>query len=181
MTVYKPEKGRRTYEIALTGVMLALSVVVLFFASIVPGIELSVLALSGMIVLIIVSETSIKRGILFFAASVILSFIIIPNKSILLIYGFIFGPYSIFKSFVDIKIKKRFPAFVIKLLFFNIFLAAGFLIFRWAFFAGVELPDLGWYLILAGAQIMLVLYDVILTMVMRVYDRVIPEKLKGKR
>lgn len=161
--------------------MLALSVVVLFFSSIVPGIELTILAASGVIVMIVVSETSIRGGIIFYIAAVILAFLIIPNKSILLMYAFIFGPYSIIKSIIERYIKNRIIEYVLKIISFNILLGAGFLIFKEAFFAGIELPDLAWYLILIGAQVMLVLYDYILTLVVRIYERIIPESVRGRR
>lgn len=161
--------------------MLALSVVVLFFASIVPGIELTVLAISGAIVMIIVSETNVKVSIVFYGAAVLLSFLIIPNKSILIIYAFIFGPYSIIKSVIEKYTNNRIVEYIAKILAFNALLGAGFLIFKEAFFTGIELPDLAWYLILAGAQVMFVLYDYILTLIIRIYDRIIPESVRGRR
>ena len=159
--------------------MVALSVVVLFFASIVPGVELTVLAVSGAISMIIVSETNIRGGIVFFAAVTLLSFLIIPNKSILLIYVFIFGPYSIIKFIIEKYANNIILQYILKLVAFNAMLGLGFLIFREAFFAGVELPDFAWYLILMGAQVMFVLYDYILTLIMRIYVKVIPESIRG--
>lgn len=161
--------------------MLALSVVVLFFSSIVPGMELTVLAVSGVVAMIVVSETSIRGGIVFYAATVLLAFLIIPNKSILLLYAFIFGPYSIIKTIIERFIKNKLIQYILKLLAFNFLMGIGFLLFKEAFFAGIELPDLAWYLILIGAQIMLVLYDYILTLVMRIYERVIPENIRGSK
>ena len=160
--------------------MLALSVVVLFFSSIVPGMELTVLAVSGVIAMIVVSETSIKGGIVFYAANVLLAFLIIPNKSILLLYAFIFGPYSIIKKVIERFVKNKIVQYILKLAGFNILMGVGVLIFKEAFFAGIELPDMAWYIILIAAQVMLILYDYILTLVMRIYERIIPENIRGE-
>jgi len=174
-------KTRKTYEIALTGVFLALSVVVLFFSSIVPGIELSLLAISGVMIMIVVHETSIKRGIVFFTASLLLSFLIIPNKSILMLYGFVFGPYTLKKVFIERYFKNKILEYILKLIVFNILLGLGYLIFKGAFFSSIELPGFAWYIVLVSAQIMLVLYDYILTLIIRFYDRVIPAGVRGER
>ena len=164
---------------ALSGIFLALSVLILFFASIVPGIELSILALSGVLVMVIVNEVNIKGSIVFFAASLLLAFLIVPNKSILLMYAFIFGPYSIIKSIIEKYLNNKVTQYILKLIAFNILLGAGFFIFKEGFFIGVELPDLAWYLILMGAQFMLILYDIILTLIMSLYERIIPESIRG--
>ena len=166
---------------ALSGIFLALSLVVLFVASIVPGIELTVLALSGVLVMIIVNELSIRGGVVFFVGSVVLAFLIVPNKSILLIYSFIFGPYSIIKMVIEKYANNKIIQYILKIIAFNFLLGAGFFIFKEAFFAGVELPGLAWYLILAGAQIILILYDFILTLVMSLYEKIIPEAIRKMR
>lgn len=174
-------KGQtKTYEIALSGVFLALSVVFLFFASIVPGIELTILALSGVLIMIFVNEVNIKGGVLLYVASLLLSFLIVPNKSILLMYGFIFGPYSIIKAAIERYVNSRVLQYVLKILMFNLLLGAGFLIFKAAFFTGVNLPDFAWYILLAGAQAMLILYDFILTYVVRFYEQIIPKRIRKK-
>ena len=177
----KIRNTHRTYEIALTGIMLTLSMLVLFFASFTPGIELSLLALSGLLIMIVIHETSLKMGVLFFIASLILSFIIIPNKAILILYFFIFGPYTLIKSVIEKHIDNKFGRYILKLVTFNALLILGYVIFRQALFSGVVLPDQAWYILLIGAQVMLLLYDGILTLAVGFYNRKIPDRVKGKK
>lgn len=154
----------------------------LFLASIIPGLELTVLAISGLLVMIIINEVNIKGGLAFYVATGLLAFLIIPNKSIMLLYIFIFGPYSIIKSFIEKYFSNhKILEYILKILSFDILLAAGFMIFKEAFFAGINLPDFAWWMLLIGAQVMLILYDFILTYAVRFYERRVPESIRGKR
>ena len=70
----------RTYVIAASGICLALAMVFLFAGSVVPGVELTMFALSSLFVAVIVIESGTGAGIIFYIASVLLGFVIIPNK-----------------------------------------------------------------------------------------------------
>lgn len=155
--------------------------VVLFIAGIIPGFELTVLALSGALVMIIVNEVNIKGGAAFYVAVTLLSFLIVPNKSILLMYAFVFGPYSVIKAVIEKYIHNKILEYILKLLAFNIMITLGFMLFKEAFFTGIGLPNYAWMLLLAGAEVMFILYDFILTFIIRFYERMVPESVRGKR
>ena len=67
-------------KIALGGICLALTVIFLFGGSIVPGIELTLFAISSLFTAVMILETGVKGGVLLYAGAVLLGFAIIPNK-----------------------------------------------------------------------------------------------------
>lgn len=155
---------------------------ILFLASIIPGFELTVLAISGVLVMIIVNEVNLKGGLAFYVATALLAILIIPNKSIMLIYVLVFGPYSVIKGCIEkYFIDHRVLEYVLKILSFNLLLGAGIMIFKEGFLSGVSLPGFTWWVLLLGAQVMLILYDFILTYVVRFYESRVPESIRGKR
>ena len=75
--------GKRisAYQLALGGVFLALTVVSLFVASVIPGFELTFYALSSVFIGLMILETGIDRGLIVYVAAVFLGFVLIPNKN----------------------------------------------------------------------------------------------------
>lgn len=161
---------------------MALSILILFLASIIPGLELTVLAISGLLVMIIVNEVNIRGGLVFYVATALLAILIIPSKSVMLVYVFIFGPYSIIKAVIEkLIIDHKVVEYILKILAFNLLLCAGIMLFKGAFLADIALPGFAWWILLIGAQIMLILYDFILTYAVRFYESRVPESIRGKR
>jgi hypothetical protein len=155
-----------TKKIATGGILLALSVVTLFGAAFVPGIELTLYALSSVYVAVIVIESGAGMGWLFYIASVLLSAILVPNKAGLIPYVIFFGVYAIIKYWIEKSKKLSQPVeIILKLLFANAMLALGYAVFGAAFTGAIQLPDAAWPVLLAGAQLFFLAYDYILTLV----------------
>ena len=88
------ERSRKTNRLALGGIFLALTVVSLFIASVVPGIELTFYALSSVFIGLMILETGIGGGLLVYAAAALLGFLLIPNKAAVVPFIFFFGIYN---------------------------------------------------------------------------------------
>lgn len=80
-------KTSKTMKIALGGICLALTVIFLFGGSIVPGIELTLFAISSLFTAVMILETGVKGGVLLYAGAVLLGFAIIPNKLAMIPYA----------------------------------------------------------------------------------------------
>lgn len=94
-------KTSKTMKIALGGICLALTVIFLFGGSIVPGIELTLFAISSLFTAVMILETGVKGGVLLYAGAVLLGFAIIPNKLAMIPYAFFFGYYGIVKYYIE--------------------------------------------------------------------------------
>jgi hypothetical protein len=112
----RQQQRLRTKTTALGGIMLALSVVTLFLASFVPGFELTLYAVSSLYTAVMIMETRVKGGGLFYIASSILALLLVPNKAAVLPYLFFFGLYGIVKFYIE-KIRKQPVEIILKLVF----------------------------------------------------------------
>lgn len=163
-------ESMNTKKIATAGVLLALSIATLFAAAFVPGIELTLYALSTVYVAIIVIEFTPNTGWLFYFASVMLSFILVPNKGALIPYALFFGVYAMIKYYLETFKKIPQPVeIILKLVFFNLMFTLGFLFFGAIFTGSINIPDLALPIVLIGAQVFFLLYDYILTMIIGFY------------
>lgn len=160
----------RTKMIAASGILLALSVVTLFAATFVPGIELTLFALSSAYVAFVLIEFKHGAGWIFYIASVLLSFVLVPNKAALIPYALFFGVFPIIKYYIEKRRKlPQVAEVLLKLVFFNGMFAAGFYLFGEAFTGSLQIPDLAFPLIIAGGQIFFLAYDYILSLIIGFY------------
>ncbi|WP_027399314.1 hypothetical protein [Anaerovorax odorimutans] len=159
-----------TKGVAMGGVMIALSMITLFLATFMPGIELTLYAIASFYTAFIILESGIKAGWIFYLASAILSILLIPNKVGLLPFVMFFGLYGIIKYYIE-KLKKQPIEIILKLLFFNIILASGIFFFKEAFLGNIKIPDFSRPLIIGGAQIIFLFYDYLFTMGIGFYLR----------
>lgn len=187
MIAYKESENmnKKIYYISINGVYMAMAVALLFFATIMPGIEMSIYALAGLVLGLVILETGIKSGMFHYAGTLILSFIIIPNKVAILPYATFFGIYGFVKFYIE-KIKSALWQLILKVCFFIIMFSTIFLGFKEVLFANVELPDISKGLLFIGGLIMFVLYDYIYTLGMNLYLKRIKRnkvrfKLSGKK
>lgn len=167
-------QSTKTRDIATGGILLALSVITLFGATTMPGIELTLYLLSSVYVTIVVIELKPRMAFLFFFASLILSFVLIPNKVGLIPYLFYFGIYPVAKYYIEKGRKFSRPMeIVLKLVICNAALVIGYLIFGELVIGSIKLPDLPMPALLitvaVGVQVLFLLSDYILTLVIGFY------------
>lgn len=158
----------KTSAIALGGICLALTVVFVFAGSIVPGIELTLFAISSLFVAVMIMESGVRAGIILYVAAALLGFILVPNKLAMIPYVFFFGYYGILKYYIE-KLPKGFMQVLIKLAFYAVVMCVGLLAFKELLLGSISLPDHPTaILIIAGIAMMLV-YDYIYTLLINFY------------
>ena len=161
-------RSNNTFKIALGGICLALTVAFMFGGSFVPGIELTLYAISSFFIAVMIIETGLKGGIGLYAASVLLGLLIIPNKLGILPYALLFGLYGIVKYAIE-KVKHPAGQIVLKILFFGTILSLALLFFKELFLGAVELPDFPFPVLLICGILFLLLYDAIYTYLINMY------------
>lgn len=168
-------KSSKTSKIALGGICLALTVVFMFAGSIVPGIELTLFAVSSLFTAVMIIEAGVKGGILMYAAAVILGLVIIPNKLAMIPYAFFFGYYGILKYYIE-KLKGRYIQLIVKIIFFAVVLCTGLIGFKDLLLGSIHLPDYPVAVLIIAGIVMMVVYDYIYTMLINFYVRRIKNK-----
>ena len=155
----------KSKHIAESGILIALTLVVLYATSLLPISTLSVLTISSCLIPICIIRTNIKNAFLVYASSSILSLMIVPIN-ISIAYIFFFGIYGIIKYYIE-KIHKLPYEILLKLLIFNILLLIIYFIIS-RFIGNFVLPY-SLYIIFILAQIIFLFYDYALTLIITIY------------
>ena len=153
--------------IAESGLLVALTLVILYATSVIPISTLSILTVASCLIPISIIRTSIKNTILVYAASSVLSFFLFPTN-IALYYTLFFGVYGIIKYFIE-KAKNIPLEIFLKLISFNILL--GIIYFITKSFLVVISPDLPLWILWLGTQIVFLVYDYALTLAISYFLR----------
>lgn len=114
---------KKTYAVALGGIIAALSVVIMFFAAIFPIADLVLPGLAGVLLIASVYEIGEGWSFLIFAAVSLLSLLLPSDKNAAIYYIFFLGHYPIVKSYIE-RIKNRYAKWAVKFAVFNICSAA---------------------------------------------------------
>jgi len=169
--------NKNTKKIALSAILSATGVILLFFGSLVEVLDLSSAAAAGFVVVVAVIELGKSYPVMIYFAVSVLSFLTLPNKFPALFFIFFGGLYPIFKYYFE-----RFHpavAWALKFSMFNIFLA--FMILSVNFLVGrgvLSLSGEGYLSDFFGnfkivvfllANFVFLLYDIAMTGVINLY------------
>ena len=169
-----------TFRLALSGICLAFTVVSVFLASFVPGVEMTLYLISSLFVGAVLIETGIKGGIMLYIAASIMIFIIVPNKLAVIPYVFCFGIYGIVKYLAE-KIENRPISYLVKIVFYGVVIGVALFFFKELFFGSFNLPNYSNYILLGGGLLVFLLYDYIYTLGMELYKNRISKNVKKDR
>lgn len=166
----------KTKRIALSGILGALAVICLLLATILPTNRLSLYALSSFFVAIVILESRVKAGWIFYGATSLLAFIIVPDKLGIIPYLVFFGLYGIIKFYIE-KLNRLFIEYSLKFLYFNICLGIGVLTVSEVFGFGLNVK-LPWWLLIIVLEIVFFVYDFVYTLFINYYKDKLRPKLK---
>lgn len=156
--------------VALGGVLLALSVVCLYAASVVPGVELTMFLASSLLVAVMMIESRGKGGWLLYGATLVLAFAVVPNKLIIIPYGLFFGLYPVVKSLIERKFVGK-AQIAVKIGFFTA-VAIGMIKFaQEILFGGSILENAPFIVLLIVGEIFFAVFDWVLSTLISYYYR----------
>lgn len=153
------DKGRISPKVvALNGVLTALSVVLLYVASMAPSGRMGLAAVAGLVPACAVISGGLGAGALCYGATAILGLLLAPGKDAAILYCLFFGLYALVKAGVERL--RRLPAeWALKLLFFNGLLSVFLFGLSSVFFASLPLEDLPLWIIYPAGNVVFVIYD----------------------
>lgn len=167
-------KMNRTKRMALGGLLAALAVVLLLVGGIFPFATFAAPVFAGVFLMPIAVEATAKTALIAYLAVSVLSFLMVPDREMVLFFIFLFGYYPILQPTLA-KIKNRILRGGTKLLLFNAAIAAvyGVLLFL---FASAELAQefaeaspVFWVVILLVANLTFFVYDIMVNRLRIVY------------
>jgi hypothetical protein len=163
----RTQSGRATRRLAVSAMLAALGVVLLWLGALVEVLDLSVAALASMLAVFAVIEMGRRYAVLVYVVTALLSLLLLPVKTSALVYAVFAGYYPVLKAVLEGKLP-RLAAWCLKVAIFGAAVAAALFVS-----ARVLLFDLSrlwanwWYLLLTVPVFLL--YDVALTRLISAY------------
>lgn len=161
---------KKSKQIAVCGVLSALSVALLFLGSVIWVLAYIMPLVTGLLMIILTQNVNKKSAWTVFAAVSIICLLIMPDKECGLTYMFFFGFYPIIKENVD-KIKSKILLWLARLGIFNAGIVLSQLICFYIF--GIEFDNFlgrwGIVLLLVIANLMYLIYEKLLGMITVIY------------
>ncbi len=166
----------KTRKIALTGILSALIVIVLFLESIAPTGRLGFYVLAGFILSVVMLEAGVKWAWAAYVVTCAAGLLLIPEKLNVLPYVLFFGIYTILKFHIE-SLRKPWLEILLKLIAFNLFLWPAWSIAK--VFLPLSLTQ-GTMIIVTGIvfQVVFVIYDILFTAWIRFYFEKIAPKVR---
>lgn len=164
-------------KLSLGAMLIALGTVLIYIGAITEVLDLSLCAVACLITVFAVVEFSKSYAFMIYAATTILSFLILPNKFAAVAYAFM-ALYSILKALIE-RLSKVF-AWIIKLLYFNTGIVAVFFVSKYI----LMLPDEGvasYIVLLLLGNAAFVLFDIAITRLITLYIFRLRSRLKLDR
>ena len=115
-------------DIALGGILVALTTIVLYSTSIIPISTLAILTIASALIPVCIIRSNIQTSIFVYISSSLIAFFLVPIN-ISFLYFIFFGVYGIIKYFIE-RIRKEKLEIVLKVVFFNIAFIIGFIIMQ---------------------------------------------------
>lgn len=174
-----------TKKLTLSAMMTALSVVLMIFGVLVQVLDLTVAALVSLVVAFVYIEVGAPFVHFVWLASSALTFIFFPTAPIWLEYFLIFGPYPILKGYIERA--PRCVWMILKLAAFNLMILALFYLTELVFGVPLISPEESLFgisgSILVGIiwvimNIAFVAYDMLITVMVRIYIHKYRDKIK---
>jgi hypothetical protein len=171
-----PDFSKKTSRIALGGILGALAVICLFLAVVLPTNRLAFYALSSFFSSIIIIESGIKSGWVFYAATAMLSAIIIPDKIGIIPYLIFFGIYGIIKFYIE-RMNRIVVEYILKYVYFNICIAIAILLIKQFFVQSITVA-IPWWAVILLLELVFLLYDYVYTLFIAYYRNKLKNKLR---
>lgn len=172
----------KSVKVAFGGIITALSVLIMFFSGVIPGMEYALPIVSGVFILPVYFEIGRKWAFPVFVAVSLLSFLIIPNKEPAVNYIMFFGYYPLVKEFLD-KVKPKILSMLLKLVFYNVMIILAVIIVSKVF--GIPFIDdmsefgkLTVPIFLVLSNFVFIVYDLCLVRVANIYYNLLHPKVK---
>jgi len=166
----------KTGKIALTAIFTAFSVVLLYLAAVLPTGRMGLCAAASLFGVAAVIEAGAAAGAAVYAGALLLGFLLLPEKSALLLYGCFFGYYPVMKLFAE-RLRNRLLEWCVKLAVLNAALTLLLFVFSATVFDFSFLGGRRW-LLYPFCSVLFVLFDLGVSGVIAFYLRSIRGRIK---
>lgn len=172
----------RSYRVALGGIVGALCLTVMVLTGVVPALYIAAPMVAGMLMIILAEEVSEGWGWLTYLAVSLLTLLMNPDKEAALMFMLFYGYYPLLRPRLH-RIRLRWLRLLLKLLLFNAFLVADFLITVYVLGLPTFEDTLPWMYagLIAASNLIFLAYDRLLGNIRVFYRGYFVRKILGKR
>ena len=150
-------------KVAYSGVLLGVHTILLILINIIPMNTLFIMGIASLIISIIIMEFGPKSGVVFYLASIILSFLVINNKAHWVLYNLTFGVYGLIKYIIE-QDRSIYLEYILKIIFANILLMITYFILRGFIYIPINI------LTILAFQVVFMIYDSVYTKFIDYYE-----------
>lgn len=158
-------------KVAYGGMLLALNTIILLLINIIPMNTLFIMGLASLPISIVIIEWGIKSGIAFYIGIILLSFIVMSDKSQWVLYILTFGSYGIVKYIIE-QDRPVYIEYILKLLFANIIICIVYLILKSFVYIPIH------YIFILGFEAIFLVYDYVYTSFIIYYNKKLKKIVK---
>lgn len=151
-------KRQETRQIAFRALLVALSLVLLHIAVLLPSGRLGMTAIAGLVPVAAVVSYGLPSGVQCYICTAIMAFILIPDKGLTTLYCLFLGLYPIVKGGVE-RLRRLPLEIFLKLLFFNGILTLLLFFMKQILYAAVPLESTPQWLVYLGGNGIFLVYD----------------------
>lgn len=169
-------RNENVRKFTVSSLYLAIEVVLIIGASVIPGFDLTLLAVASAVGAFTIVESGIRYGVVQYAAADILGFLLAPDKAAAVLFVIFFGLYPIVKYFAE-KPKKPWVQLMIKCGFCLVVSIAALAGFSELVLGDMNLPE--WFPfwgLVPAALVLFLIYDYALTIAVKLYYRRVRSK-----
>ncbi|MBU5592848.1 hypothetical protein KQI89_13930 [Clostridium sp. MSJ-4] len=160
----------KSKNLAKSGILTALTLIILYIANIAPTSKLTLLTLASAIIPLGILSINVRYALGIYLASSILS-LILGLKGVSITYILFFGIYGFIKYYIE-NLRKAPLEILVKLTFFNISLFINVYVFKFIF-TSIPYIDLPYALIIIIIEISFIIFDYALTLIIIFMDKYI--------
>ena len=151
-------KNSKSAKVAYPAILGALSLILIYIASIAPSGNWGFVAVAGLFPAAAVISVGMKAGFLCWAGVSILAFLILPGKFCALLFAALFGLYPRIKALIE-RMRRKGLDYVLKLVFFNAAFTLIFVVMKAAVLDSLPSVLAVTWLLYVVANIVFLLYD----------------------
>lgn len=150
-------------KVAYSGILLGVHTILLILINIIPMNTLFIMGIASLIISIIIMEFGPKSGVVFYLASIILSFLVINNKAQWVLYNLTFGVYGLIKYIIE-QDRSIYLEYILKIIFANMLLMITYFILKGFIYIPINI------LIIIAFQVVFMIYDSVYTKFIDYYE-----------
>lgn len=152
----------KTADITRGSLITAFGVVLIYLCSILPTSRLFILGAASCLIPFSVLRINLKGSLIVYAATSLISVMLIGVRDITFAYILFFGIYGIVKYLIE-KLRKLPAELFLKLVYYNLSLLIIFFIFKSLFFTSLSL-NMPLYAAVIVSEFVFLIYDYVLTL-----------------